>query len=277
MREENMDAIDVCMLTKNSFSRSTGGIIFRKCLESIKKNVPVNNFIVIDKYSKDETKNAIREYFPNAIVISSNSLRGKAREIGIKHVQTEWFMFVDDDVVLCNEWFKKAKRYMKTHIGLIWGWDKVANLHARNRMKIMYYFRKMSEYDLMKRNFVRRGGLHDTLIRTCLVKDIKIPNKLHVYEDWYIKDYIERKRYKAIAPKDVYCYHYLNPEYTLESCALIAKLQKEYKLQSGYITLRNFILALPKALAILVISRDLKAAKDQWKYYAYLFIGRFLL
>jgi hypothetical protein len=265
------------MLTKNSFSRSRRGIIFRKCLESIKKNVPVNNFIVIDKYSKDETKNVIYEYFPNAIIISSNSLRGKAREIGIKHVQTEWFMFVDDDVILCNEWFKKAKRYMKNRIGLIWGWDKVANPHARNRIKIMYYFRKMSEYELMKRNFIHRGGLHDTLIKTCLVKDIKIPSKLHVYEDWYIKDYIERKGYKAIAPEDVYCYHYLNPEYTLESCALIAKLQKEYKLQSGYVTLRNFILALPKALAILAISRDLKAARDQWKYYAYLFIGRFLL
>lgn len=270
-------SVDVCMLTKNSFSRSTQGIIFKKCLESIKRNIPVNNFIVIDKYSKDETKSIIYKYFPNAIVISSNSLRGKARELGIKYVKTEWFVFVDDDVILCNGWFNKAKKYIDDRVGLIWGWDRIANPHARNRMKIMYYFRKMSEYDLMKKNFIHRGGLHDTLIRTELVKNIKIPSNLHVYEDWYIKNYIERKGYKAIAPKDVYCYHYLNPEYTLGSCKLIAKLQKEYKLQSDYITLRNFVLALPKALAILITSRDLKAAEDQWKYYAYLFIGRFLL
>jgi len=58
--------------------------------------------------------------------------------------------------------------------------------------------------------------------------------------------------------------------------AIIAKLEKKYKIQSGFETLRNFVLALPKCLAILLISMDMQACRDQWKMYAYNFLGRYL-
>lgn len=144
-------------------------------------------------------------------------------------------------------------------------------------MKVMYYLRKMSEYKLMVRNFKNRGGLHDTLIRREAVENIKIPKDLHVYEDWYVKKYVEDKGYLAIAPEDLWCLHYLNPSYTLRNLTIIAKLQRKYGLQSGFITLRNLMLAPAKCIAILALTGDWKSCRDQWNMYFYNFIGRFLL
>ncbi len=32
-------------------------------------------------------------------------------------------MFVDSDVVLCKNWFKKVSRYIREDVGAIWGVD----------------------------------------------------------------------------------------------------------------------------------------------------------
>ncbi|MCD6514930.1 MAG: glycosyltransferase family 2 protein [Candidatus Odinarchaeota archaeon] len=265
--------IDVIMITKNSATHTP---VFEKSLRSIYREIPVNRLIVVDAFSEDDTLK-ILEKLPRVEIHQIKGNRAVARQYGIKQVKTEWFMFVDDDVILRPNWFKIAQKYMTPDVGLIWGWDVIANPHARNRMKVMYYLRRKSEYQLARRNFDNRGGLHDTLIRTRVVKDIEIPSDLHVYEDWYIKRYVEQKGYRCLAPKDLWCYHYLNPKYNLQSLAQIAKLQKKYGVQSGLVTIRNLILAIPKSTAIFLISGDLRASIDQLKIYVYNFVGRFLL
>lgn len=59
-----------------------------------------------------------------------------------------------------------------------------------------------------KKAFNNRGGMHDTLIRTDCVTDIKIPENLHFYEDTYITRHIARKGYRIVAPNDLYCLHF---------------------------------------------------------------------
>jgi len=264
--------VDVVLITKNSATHTP---IFEKCLRSVYREVPIKRLIVVDDFSTDDTLK-ILEKFPKVEVHQIKGNRAVARQYGIKQVKTDWFMFVDDDVILCKDWFKIAQKYMFPEVGLIWGWDRVSNPHARNRMKIMYYLRKMDEYQLMLRNFERRGGTHDTLIRREAVKDIQIPPDLHVYEDWYIKTYVEKKGFKCVVPPELWCLHYLNPKYDLKNMAVIAELERKYKLRSSFEVLRNFALALPKCLAILLISGDLQACRDQWKMYAYTFLWRCL-
>jgi len=41
-----------------------------------------------------------------------------------------------------------------------------------------------------------------------LVRDIKIPVDLHVFEDAYIKDWIEHKGYRVLACYNPFCIHY---------------------------------------------------------------------
>jgi glycosyltransferase involved in cell wall biosynthesis len=40
------------------------------------------------------------------------SLGLRARAEAIKHVDTEWFIFVDDDIELFNGWFKAISKYI---------------------------------------------------------------------------------------------------------------------------------------------------------------------
>lgn len=189
--------VDVVVLTKNSEKT------LRKCLESIYNNVPVNRLVVVDGHSTDGTLGIIRtfnEKHHNVVFLSEKGTRGKARQKAIEAVKTEWFMFVDSDVVLCNGWFKKAKRLMRDNVGAIWGievWSVLKN------MTVLKLFERIT-----MKIFGKRGGTHDLLVRHKAVKGIHIPPNLHVYEDAYIKWWIYKKGYKVVSVYEPYCIHY---------------------------------------------------------------------
>lgn len=89
-----INSIDVVMCTWNSNQP-----YFEKCLKSVKREVPVHHFIVVDRFSRDGTVNVIKKYFEPTVVYSNENL-AKARMIGINLVDTEYFAFVDDDMEL---------------------------------------------------------------------------------------------------------------------------------------------------------------------------------
>jgi len=195
----SMEAIDVVMLTKNSEH------LLDECLQSIYENVPIKRLIVIDGFSTDNTLKILEEYnkkHGNVKVISERGTRGEAREKGIRDVETDWFMFVDSDVVLCKDWFKKASRHIREDVGAIWGVDIPREMKNG--------FLKMLLQHMEARVFDIRGGCHDILIRCDAVSDMRIPSVLHTLEDAYIKEWIEAKNYKVIASYDAYCKHYKN-------------------------------------------------------------------
>jgi len=174
--------IDVIILTKNSER------VLRKSLGSVYANVPIGNLIVVDGNSTDSTLEILQEFhkrYGNLIVLQDKGTRASARQKAIGCVKSDWFMFVDSDVVLCDDWFVKARKLMSDEVGAIWGieiWSilqrtKFLNLFERVTMKI----------------FARRGGTHDLLVRTKAVEDIAIPYHLHTYEDSYIKSWITKK------------------------------------------------------------------------------------
>ncbi|MDI6905419.1 MAG: glycosyltransferase family 2 protein [Candidatus Bathyarchaeia archaeon] len=192
-----MESIDVVMLTKNSEH------LLNKCLKSIYRNVPVKRLIIVDGFSTDNTLKIMNEFnkkYGNVKIISEKGSRGKARERGIQEVETELFMFVDSDVILCKDWFKKASRYIQEDVGAIWGVDIPGDVKSKFMTKILQR--------MEARAFDIRGGCHDILIRYDVVKDIKIPSELHVLEDAYIKEWITAKNYKVIVSYASYCKHY---------------------------------------------------------------------
>lgn len=189
--------IDVVIITRNSER------MLSDCLKSIYANVPLNRLIVVDGYSTDKTLQIVRGFqnkHGNVMLIQDNGTRATARQKGIDHVKTEWFMFVDSDAVLCNNWFKKAEKHMGLKVGAVWGIEVWSTIHNPMILKLFLM--------VTRKIFDLRGGTHDTLIRTDLVKDIKIPKILHVFEDAYIKDWITEKGYKLVACYDPYCIHY---------------------------------------------------------------------
>jgi glycosyltransferase involved in cell wall biosynthesis len=190
-------SLDVVVLTKNSER------MLDACLDSVYKNVPVNNLIVVDGFSTDGTLPILRRFqekFGNVIVIQDSGTRGTARQKAIHRVKTEWFMFVDSDVILCDGWFEKAKNLIKDNVGAVWGMEIWSVLR---RMKILGLFERMT-----MKIFEKRGGTHDLLVRTEAVRDIQIPFNLHTYEDSYIKSWICQKGYDVVPAYEPYCVHY---------------------------------------------------------------------
>jgi glycosyltransferase involved in cell wall biosynthesis len=197
-----MQPIDVVVLTKNSEH------LLDKCLASLYKNVPVNNLIIVDGFSTDRTLKIIDEtnkMHGDVKILKVNGSRATAREKGIQQVRTEWFMFVDSDVILGRDWFQKAKKNVKDNVGAVWGVniDVVPNVKNKRILKLQSL--------IARQCFGLRGGMHDTLIRRDAVEGIKIPEQLHAYEDAYIIKWIKKKGYKTVVGDDVYCLHFKPP------------------------------------------------------------------
>jgi len=192
-----VNPIDVVLLTKNSER------VLVKCLDSLYQNVPVHRLIVVDGYSSDDTLTIVETYnqeYQNVEIIFDNGTRASARQKGIMAVQTEWFMFLDSDVILCHNWFQKAIKNIDPYVGAVWGTEVWSTLKNPKMIKLFLI--------ITRKIFEIRGGTHDTLIRSALVKDIQIPRGLHVFEDTYIKDYITRKGYRIVACYDPFCIHF---------------------------------------------------------------------
>jgi len=108
--------LDVVLLTKNSLKPCLS-----ECVESIYRNIPVNRLIVVDGSSTDGTVEFVRKY-PNVTILDdSHGTRASARQKGIDAVETDWHVHVDSDVVLSDNWFKKAWANVADDVGAIWG------------------------------------------------------------------------------------------------------------------------------------------------------------
>ncbi|NLB76069.1 MAG: glycosyltransferase family 2 protein [Crenarchaeota archaeon] len=192
-----MEPIDVALLTMDSERK------LRACIDSIYQNVPVNRLIVVDGFSTDGTLKIIEEYqkkHGNVLVVQEEGTRGSARQTAIELVETEWFMFVDSDVVLSKDWVAQAQKFITPEVGAVWGieiWSVLRN------SPILPIFERVT-----LKIFEERGGTHDLLVRTKAVKGIKIPFELHTYEDGYIKKWIEKNGYKVLGVYEPYCMHY---------------------------------------------------------------------
>ncbi len=192
-----MDTVDVVILTKDSDRK------LRLCLESVYGNVPVNQLVAVDGGSMDRTLEILGQFnsiYRNVRIVKDRGTRATARQKGIENVTTDWFMFVDSDVVLCKDWYRKAKALVSEDVGAVWGTEVWSTIKSPRTLKLFLL--------VTRKIFDLRGGTHDTLIRTEVVKDIKIPWNLHVFEDAYIKDWISSKNFRVVACYVPFCIHY---------------------------------------------------------------------
>jgi len=194
--------VDVVLLTKNSEH------LLDKCLKSVYQNVPIKTLIVIDGYSTDHTLQILDNFqrkYNNVKIFQMQGSRAKARTEGIRWVSTEWFMFVDSDVVLCKNWFDRVKNDLAEGVGAVWGLNVDVIPNIKNK-------RILSMQSIVARQaFYLRGGMHDTLILYKAVEGVKIPEHLHTYEDAFLIRWIESHGYKVSIGDNIYCIHHKAP------------------------------------------------------------------
>ena len=195
------EPIDIIMCTWNSNKPW-----FRKCLLSIRREVDVHRFIVVDRYSSDDTISVIKSIFSNAIVIQTDVNLAVARQIGIRHVNTRCFAFIDDDVELCKDWLRKL-------LPFILGVEGIGAVQGYIRYSIDYLdsfaiFQLRYQIKGSIRAITKRGLTNHTIILTNLVKDFKPPSMVHSWEDFLMTQHIIKKGYRWIGVTQVQINHY---------------------------------------------------------------------
>jgi glycosyltransferase involved in cell wall biosynthesis len=260
---------DVVLLTKDSMQPC-----LMECVESLYSSFPVNRLIVVDGGSIDGTIEYLSKFPDVEIHYDLNGNRATSRQLGIRLVETSWFLFLDSDCILSDGWFEKAKENLSSEVGALQGYDfpiydKNISDFNESMISLGEKLGRTGSKALVPRDI--RGFTGDALIRTETVKDIQIPRLLHVYEDYYIKKHIEKKGYKWLVTKDPCCTH-INTR----------KLKDSY--YSGYIGCRVGFLSMkrsllatitifPKVLYALILRRNLKMALWQIRFQLYILIG----
>lgn len=189
------DVLDVCMPTWNS------GNVIQKTLECLKISLEgstfeLNELIIIDNHSRDRTKSIINQFCAqedwDSRVIEQAINLPNARQLAIELVNTEWFLFLDDDVRIRENYLNILSKSISPIIGAIQG-RKLSNRSLQNSKWLFYR--------------ARRGGTHATLIRTASVNKIEIPNDLVVLEDEFIRRHIEDQGYIWMLNHQAYFTH----------------------------------------------------------------------
>ena len=199
--------IDVVMPTYNSNKWH-----FKYVLKRLRNEFNVNKFIVIDKFSNDGSDRIIREYFPEAVIVRTRANLAYARYIGIKLVETEWFLFNDDDAIVLPGASRLAERFMRIKkVGALE--LGTFGLNPTNKVLINKVYVDKTPTLLLKRKtsnltwnevvkngiiYLTRGFTFSTLIRTEAVMDY-VPNPyMGAFEDYDITQHIINRGYAWI-------------------------------------------------------------------------------
>ena len=203
-----LSSVDVVMCTWNSNKP-----YFERCLKSVKREIPVHHVIVVDRFSRDGTVDTIRKYF-EPIVVHTHENLGRARMAGIRLVDTEYFVFVDDDVELPLGWFERVTSFLDIKVGAVHekktGWEAAATTitpkNTLDRLVSLKGFEWASfssfakgDYHIInvtKENAAKhRGDLCNTVLKTNAVKDWNPDPSISAYEDYLLMKHVVAKGY----------------------------------------------------------------------------------
>lgn len=177
------DELTVCMPTWNSEP------VLRQTLENLAESVEngpidIRSLIIIDNESEDRTteiaRDATAEFDWEARIRSKPCSLPKAREMAIELVDTDWFLFLDDDVLISPKYISRHCEAVSPAVGAVQG--RKASLREKHNSMWVHSRSK-------------RGGTHATLVRTSAVRDVSFPSDLHLLEDEYLRQYVESKGY----------------------------------------------------------------------------------
>jgi glycosyltransferase involved in cell wall biosynthesis len=194
------ESIDVIMCTWNSNKP-----YFRRCLLSIKREVNVHHIIIIDRYSSDGTLEAVAGVFPESMIFQTNANLASARRIGIAHVDTEYFAFIDADIEVSSGWFTSLISLVKSgkQIAAVQGFARYYISYLAKEQKLILGRRKCHVKEITD-----RGYTYNTILMTRVVRDFNPPEMIHSHEDFLLTQHIIKKGYKWLETDQAQVVHY---------------------------------------------------------------------
>ena len=190
--------VDLCMWAKN------GAIFLPIVLKRIEKVIPfenINQKIFVDDGSTDDSVLIARDFnwtiYPNR----EGFVSGGVRE-ALRHVKSEFFVSVEQDVILDKRWWDKIPPYMNR--------DKVAvacgvrlPTHSVLRAILQYMYAKGQDI-----RYVNMGRtLDNTIFKTKIIREIGVPSPVLISVDLYLYPMIRKLGFEWICDKEVISDH----------------------------------------------------------------------
>jgi|WetSurSiteA1Bulk_404760.scaffolds.fasta_scaffold22260_2 glycosyltransferase involved in cell wall biosynthesis len=194
------EPIDVIMCTWNS-----NKVFFQRCLVSLKKEVPLNHFIVIDRFSSDGTLEVVQSVFPKAKVFQTFANLAIARTLGIKQVETRYFAFIDDDIEVNESWFQSliAIFNQEKKVGAIQGAVRYCIDYLDKEQMFLLGRRKKLIVEIKN-----RGYTHNTILKTDIMRDFNPPQMINSWEDYLMTQHLIKKGYRWLETASTQVTHY---------------------------------------------------------------------
>lgn len=159
--------------------------------------VDINTYHVIDDESNDDTCTIAAEcadqYDWDLDVVSQSCSLPTARQTAIERIETEWFLFLDDDARITESYLDTHASAVAPRIGALQG--RKSSQTTINDPEPTTATSDEPHPSSWVHHRAFRGGTHATLIRREAVSGITFPEDLTVWEDQYLRRYIESHGY----------------------------------------------------------------------------------
>lgn len=181
-----MNKVDVVVPTMNS--SATLDIVLRGILEGI----PVNKIIIVDGGSSDDTLLIARKY--GAKIIHEMGKLGRVRYRGAQEVETDWFCFIDSDILVYPNWYNGLNRWTSKR-GVVW----VAGLPIEHSKLLKTYAHAKFLRHKRQMKYVQ-VALSNSLLKRDIVLECTewLREDIHGGEDKVLYDFVKSKGYGRI-------------------------------------------------------------------------------
>jgi len=198
------EPIDVLVATYNSAS------YLDQALTAIKRSVPINRIIAVDRYSADGTLDILKNH--GAEVFFENKSLGYARQLLIEKAETDVFMMLDSDVLISEaHWYPNALKLLS---------DRNSEGRPVGAVVLLPISRpppplqKYTEFwwrlmPTLERNFFLTNS---TLFLKDAVEGIRIPEELGATEDVYIWLHVRGRGYTTLTMRVRGIHHFAHSE-----------------------------------------------------------------
>jgi glycosyltransferase involved in cell wall biosynthesis len=239
---------DVVMLTKNSMFPRIGDVV------AAVKMIPDCRLIVVDGGSTDGT----REFFESqgaVVVDDSRGNRGTARQKGMDLVTSEFFAFVDSDVLLPPHWYEDALGHFTEETGGISTAIIQSGVMGKQQRALAALYRRKP---------TQLGGVFDTaaaLVRTAAVRGFKIPPDVDEGEDAYIGQRMKLDGWECSRVSNPVAFHFYQEPKGYLPTFKGARLTGRYGWRTRKYMVGALLRSIPEGIFIGVYSRDFRAGQ----------------
>ncbi len=263
--------IDIIMITKNSVEPCLDESLTSIEDAARQANI-IPRLIVVDGGSIDGTLETLERHSEKmrSITLFDGGNRATARQRGVEQVTSELFAFIDSDVVIPKEWFSQIIPYFEDpKVGAVWGAAVQTAPKRRKYIDAMAKLYRRNPRDMARSYGEVRGCLHDTMIRTEAVKDMKIPPHLHVMEDHYVRQHIEKGGWRWISTDTPFSYHNMGED-SPDNAYMDAYYGWKLGVYSRSWYVKHLALSWAKLGYLLLATRDLQVvgteATKEWQF-----------